>query len=448
MPETQQQRRDESSTGRGGAPKMYRRRSPRVLAGVAGGLADHLGVRVVWVRLAFTLLSVLSGMGLFAYALLWMFVPQRASGAGETAGSRRERQQGIGLLVLGVGLTVAAGSVSGLFSGWGAIPIAVAVVGAAVVWHEADESQRRRWRASTRDGVAGVLLGGGGFGAVVRILAGIALVATAILVVVLRNGSFDQVRFALLAVVAALVGVAVLTVPFWLRQARDLSEERKARIRTDERAAIATHLHDSVLQTLALIQKQSESSREVAWLARRQERELRSWLYGPNGYRSGSDTAGSAGEEESAQPGAEHVQRDTRLSAAVATACAEVEDRFGVSAQPVVVGDIGLDEAVLALVQAGREAMVNAAKHAGVDEVSVYTEVEETKVTLFVRDRGVGFDPAAVGSDRHGLTDSVRGRIERNGGSCRLRTTVGEGTEVQLELPLRTNRRATKEEAA
>lgn len=449
MPDTQQPRRGEPQIDRGGTPKMYRRRSPRVLAGVASGLADHLGVRVVWVRLAFTLLSVLSGMGLFAYALLWMFVPQRASGEQEESGSRRERQQGFGLLVLGAGLTVAAGSVYGLFSGWGTVPIAVAVVGAAVVWHEADESQRRRWRVSTRDGVAGMFRGGGGVGAAVRIFAGIALVATAILVVVLRNGSFDQVRFALLAVVAALVGVAVLTVPFWLRQARDLSEERKARIRTDERAAIAAHLHDSVLQTLALIQKQSESSREVAWLARRQERELRGWLYGPSGYRSGADVAGPAGGQEATEAVSEHSgQHDTGLSSALARACAEVEDRFGVSVQPVVVGDIELDERVLALVQAGREAVVNAAKHAGVDEVSVYTEVEETKATLFVRDRGVGFDPAAVAADRHGLADSVRGRIERSGGSCRLRTTPGEGTEVQLELPLRTNRRTMSEEVA
>src|SRR5699024_8770016 len=315
------------------------------------------------------------------------------------------------------------------------------------VWHEADESQRRRWRAGTRGGVAGAVLGGGGTAAAVRVLAGIALVATSILVVVMRNGSFAQVRFALLAVLAALVGVAVLTVPFWLRLARDLNEERKARIRTDERAAIAAHLHDSVLQTLALIQKQSESSREVAWLARRQERELRSWLYGPNGYRSGAGSPEPGDAGDTSQPHAgDTTPQDTRLSTTLSSACAEVEDRFGVTVAPIVVGDTELDDSLLALVQAGREAVVNAAKHAMVDEVSVYAEVEDSKATLFVRDRGVGFDPDTVGADRHGLTDSVRGRIERNGGTCRLRTAVGEGTEVQLELPLRTNRRDTTEE--
>lgn len=416
------------------APKMYRRRSARVLGGVAGGLADHLGVRVLWVRLAFALLSGLGGMGLFGYALLWVFVPQRSEAETARQSSRRERQQGIGLLVLGAGLTAAGGLVSGLLSGWVAIPVAAALVGAAVVWREADESQRRRWRVGARTGVAGALLGGGGLSAVVRICAGIALVATGVLLVVLRNGSLDQVRVALLAVLATLVGVAVLTVPFWLRMGRDLSEERKARIRTDERAEIAAHLHDSVLQTLALIQKRSESPREVARLARGQERELRGWLYGPTGYgNTGTASEGEAGEDvvtDSASPA------EASLSAALGAACGEVEDSFGISVQHVVVGDAELDATLAALVQAAREAVVNAAKHAGVDEVSVYAEVEPERATLFVRDRGAGFDPDAVGGDRHGIADSVRGRIERNGGTVRLRTAPGEGTEVQLELPL------------
>src|SRR5699024_6581050 len=203
-PTMQQRRRAEPGNGRDGAPKMYRRRSPRVLAGVAGGCADHLGVRAVWWRLTFALLSVASGMGLFAYALLWMFVPQGAGGEQDQPGSRRERQQGIGLLIVGAALTVVGGSVYGVLSCGGVVTLAVALVGAAVVWHEADESQRRRWRAGTRSGVAGAVLGGGGLAATVRIFAGIALVAASILVVVMRNGSFEQVRFASLAVLAAL----------------------------------------------------------------------------------------------------------------------------------------------------------------------------------------------------------------------------------------------------
>ncbi|MDQ0377460.1 signal transduction histidine kinase [Amycolatopsis thermophila] len=408
-------------------PRMYRRRSSRVVAGVASGLADHLGVKVLWVRATFAVLAAFGGAGMVAYGLLWVFVPQRRREETEAPATAKEKQQAIGLLILGIGLLVAGGAITGAINGWVAVPLALALVGAAVVWREADESQRRRWRIGARSGVAGVVLGGGGWSAAIRILAGVALVITGIGVVVLRSGSLDQVQFALLAVLATLVGVAVLTVPFWLRMVRDLGEERRARIRTEERAEIAAHLHDSVLQTLALIQKQAEAPKEVARLARSQERELRGWLYGPSGY------------------GTPKTERATRqLSEAIAGACGEVEDTFAISVSQVVVGDAELDDRLTALVLAAREAMVNAAKHAGVDEVSVYAEVEPTAVTVFVRDRGKGFDPDAVSEDRHGLADSIRGRMERNGGTTRLRTSPGEGTEVQLEMPVKADSGGTR----
>ncbi|MFI5606103.1 PspC domain-containing protein [Amycolatopsis sp. NPDC051903] len=408
-------------------PKMHRRRNGRAVAGVAGGLADHLGVPVVWVRLAFALLAALNGAGLLAYGLLWVFVPQRAEDAPETESSNKERQQAYGLIALGIGLAIASGTLSGTIRGWVALPLVIAMLGAAVVWREADESQRRRWRTGARGGVTGALVGQGGRGAaIIRILAGVALVATGIGVVVFQSGTFDQVKFALLAVLATLFGVAVLTVPFWLRLVRDLGDERRARIRTDERAEIAAHLHDSVLQTLALIQRQADQPHEVARLARGQERELRGWLYGAGGYGKPSDKK-TKEEEEGAVP----------LSEALATACGEVEDQFAISVNQVVVGDVELNEPLTALVQAAREAIVNAAKHAGVEEVSVYAEVELTEVTVFVRDRGKGFDPDVVPADRHGLADSIRGRMERHGGTCKLRTAPGEGTEVQLAMPLK-----------
>lgn len=409
--------------------RMYRRRDQRVLAGVAGGLADHLGVNVVWVRATLAALCVLGGAGVMAYAMFWVFVPQRAEDDTGAYVPPRERRQAVGLMALGVGLAVASSALSGVFSGWVAAALAIALIGAVVVWREADESQRESARSGTRTGFAGALLGGGGWTAVVRIVAGVALVATGIMVVVLRSGSLDQVQFALLAVVAALIGVAVLTVPFWLRMVRDLSEERRARIRTEERAEIAAHLHDSVLQTLALIQKQAESPREVARLARSQERQLRGWLYGASGYGA-------------SEPGAD---RDVRmLSELIAQACGEVEDTFAISVQQVVVGDAEVGEELLALVQAAREAMVNAAKHSGVREVSVYVEVEPSVVSVFVRDRGAGFDPAAVPPDRRGLTDSIRGRMERNGGTWELRTAPGEGTEVRLRMPVRAKKEAAQ----
>ncbi|WP_034287311.1 PspC domain-containing protein [Amycolatopsis benzoatilytica] len=411
-------------------PKMYRSRSGRTVAGVASGLAEHLGVPVVWVRVVFALLAALNGAGLLAYGLLWVFVPQSSEEAA-TAPKPNDRQRAYGLIVLGIGLAIASSTLTGTIRGWVAVPLAVAALGAAVVWREADESQRRRWRAGARDGVAGALVGEGGrVAAAIRILAGVALVATGIGVVVFATGSFDQVKFSLIAVLATLVGVAVLTIPFWLRLVRDLSDERQARIRTDERAEIAAHLHDSVLQTLALIQRQADQPAEVARLARGQERELRGWLYGPGGYGKPSETRTKEEEEGARQ----------QLSEALAAACGEVEDQFAISVGQVVVGDAELNPALTALVQAAREAIVNAAKHAGVGEVSVFAEVEPTEVTVFVRDRGKGFDPDVVPADRHGLADSIRGRMERHGGTCKLRTAPGEGTEVQLAMPVKASK--------
>ncbi|HEX6360129.1 PspC domain-containing protein [Actinophytocola sp.] len=391
--------------------KMRRRRSGRAVAGVAGGLADHLGISVLWVRMAFALLAAFAGAGVMAYGLLWVFVPQARNEPKQTDVSPKEKQQARGLLAMGIGLAIGVGALSGMVNGWVASGLVVTLVGAALVWREADEQQRRRWK------VVGAVVGTGGRSALFRILTGAVLVVTGIAVFLARSVNLDQMQFALLAVIAALGGVAVLFVPFWLRLVRDLGEERTQRIRTEERAEIAAHLHDSVLQTLALIQKQSEAPREVLRLARGQERQLRGWLYGPSGYGGGTQNGPEV------------------LSEAIARACGEVEDTFAIKVQQVVVGDCPLDERLTGLVYAAREATVNAAKHAGVGEVSVYAEVEPDAVEIFVRDRGKGFDPEAVSEDRHGLADSIRGRMERNGGELRLRTGLGEGTEVHLRMP-------------
>jgi signal transduction histidine kinase len=415
----------EASRDRANAPvpagdvvKMRRRRNGRAVAGVAGGIADHLDVRVLWVRLAFALLAALGGAGVLAYGLLWVFVPQQSREEAQKDVSRKERQQARGLLALGIGLAIGAGTLSGTLNGWVAGGVGVTLVGIALVWREADDSTRRR----ARHGMLGAVLGDGGRSALIRVLAGATLVVAGIVVFLIRSVNLDQMQFALLSVLATLVGVAVLTVPFWLRLVRDLGEERRARIRTEERAEIAAHLHDSVLQTLALIQKQSEAPREVLRLARGQERQLRGWLYGPSGYGRKADG------------GADGDVRMT-LAEAISQACGEVEDQFAIQVQQVVVGDCELDEKLTGLVFAAREAVVNAAKHAEVSDVSVYAEVEPERVTIFVRDRGKGFDAGAVPADRHGLADSIRGRMERNGGELRLRTAPGEGTEVALLMP-------------
>jgi signal transduction histidine kinase len=183
-----------------------------------------------------------------------------------------------------------------------------------------------------------------------------------------------------------------------------------ARARADERAEVAAHLHDSVLQTLALIQRESSASDPIRRLARRQERELRQWLY-----RS----------EDAADQGF----RD-----AINAMTAEIDDVSVVEVETVVVGDRPMDARHEALVRAGREAAINAVKHSGAAAVSIYAEVAGGTTTLYVKDRGVGFDMAMVPDDRRGIADSIVGRIERYGGNAAVTSAPGQGTEVRLTM--------------
>ena len=401
----------------GVTPPVLRRRSGRFIAGVAGGVADHLGVNVLWVRAAFVVLAAIGVAGVLAYGLLWICLKQEQPGVAHTPG-RAERQQALGLVALGIGAGLSAAALGNPALGWIVGPLGVAAMGAAAVWREADAPRHHRRTEATLSGVAA-----GGRSARWRVLAGVMFVLAGIVVFLRGNLQLGQIQFALLAVLAALAGVGVITVPWWLKLVRELGEQRRERIVETERAEIATHLHDSVLQTLALIQRQSDQPREVLRLARGQERELRHWLYGPTGYKRPSSRAGGHALAEG-------------LAAAITAAAAEVADTHVIDVRPVVVGDCALDDGLRALVLAAREAIVNAVKHAQVGEVSVYVEVEPDQVHVFVRDRGVGFDPAAVPQDRHGLADSVHARMTRHGGTVRLRSTAGEGTEVHLRMPV------------
>ena len=396
-------------------PKLTRRRDGAIIGGVAGGIADHLHVPVLWVRTTFVLLA-LTGAGVLAYALLWIFVPQRARSAQEppVPASSLERQQAIGIAAVGVALLIAATAL-GLGPGvsWVLVPLGLAAVGGAFIWREADDARRARWRRTA----AGIV--GPSKSSLWRLIGGCVLVIGGLAVFALGQLDFNAVRSALIAVLLTLVGVAIITIPWWLRLVRDLGDERRGRIQERERAEIAAHLHDSVLQTLALIQRQPGDAREVQRLARSQERQLRTWLYGPAGYAS-------AGEAQ--------TPTVSTLAVALSEAAGEVEDTYAIAVTPVIVGDVPMDQHLAALVAAAREAMVNAAKHAGVQEVSVYAEVEDGTASVFVRDRGSGFDPAAVGADRRGLTDSIRGRMERHGGTATVRSTPGEGTEIELSV--------------
>lgn len=393
-------------------PELKRRASGRVVGGVAGGVADHLDVDVTKVRVVFALLSVVIGAGVVAYGLLWMFT---SVGTDEVRPDRTERRRAYGLIALAlVGANVVGIGLGGSSSGV-IVPVVVVIIGATLVWRELDSAGTRSAATVRPRRQRTSVLGWA------RIVAGVTLVVIGLCVVVVARVDVRSLQSSLLAVVVTIVGLGLLTVPLWVKLWRALAEERAARIRHDEREDIASHLHDSVLQTLALIQKQSGDSGEVTRLARSQERELRRWLFG--------------GAE------ADH----SSLVAALTTISGEVEDHYGVTVDPVTVGDVALDdppevsgltkEVSTALLGATREALVNAAKHSGATSIDLYAEAAGDAVEVFVRDRGCGFDPATVPDDRQGLARSVRARIERRGGHVHVRSTPGRGTEIHIRVP-------------
>ncbi|TIC84321.1 ATP-binding protein [Nocardioides sp. GY 10127] len=408
-----------------GPRRAYRDTSAPVLGGVAGGLAEHLGVGVLAVRVAFLVTAVLGGLGVMLYAALWIFLPpareqvlspglaSHERGGRRQAGGRRLQDVGplVALAALGVGVLLLLESVLGRAAVFW--PLAVAVVGVALLWRQADEAQRARW-LDPRSGLDPVrmVFGTGGWAAYARVAAGLALVLAALLWFVLGDGSLAGVGDLALAVGLGFAGIAVVLGPWTYRLATDLGAEREERVRSQERADMAAHLHDSVLQTLALIQRSADDPAAVARLARAQERDLRAWLY------------------------ADEVAGAETLAGALRALAADTEERFPVTVEVVAVGDAPFSEALRPLVAAAGEAVVNAAKHADVDRVDVYAEVGAREAEVNVRDRGVGFDPDRVAEDRLGLRRSIHERMTRHGGRAVVRTAPGEGTEVRLHLPL------------
>jgi signal transduction histidine kinase len=246
-----------------------------------------------------------------------------------------------------------------------------------------------------------------------RVVGGVVLVATGIAALA-SDGDLSSVPRSVAALTLALAGVLLVVGPYAGRLLSEVRSAERERIRTEERAEMAAHLHDSVLQTLALMQRSADDPRRMVLLARRQERELRQWLYG-----GGPEAATEGSVAERAQ-----------------ALAAEIEIDHDVPVELVVVGDHPGNEALAALLGAVREASVNAARHAGTDEVDVYLEIGPTSAVAFVRDKGCGFDPAAVAADSHGITHSIRGRLERCGGRARVESAPGAGTEWELEVPL------------
>ena len=403
---------------RGTGGPLRRDPAERLAGGVASGVAAWKGFNVTTVRIVFVLVALIpSGFFVPLYVVGWLLIP--AAGEDSSIASRaRSDSRGIALAAGLATLLAFLLFVFGVFNvGWidgYAWPQLITVAGLVLIWRNASPEEqatlrrlaeplgaaagpqtRTRWSA-IRLGIAALLIVGG---------AGWLASAHESLALLRPLG----------AVLLVIAGIVLVLGPWWLRIARDLVLERQARIRTQERVEMAARIHDSVLQTLALIQRRADDPQKVVQLARLQERELRSWLFEGRGLNE-------ADEDMTVAAGVRQIQQD-------------VESRYGVPVEAVTVGDCTLDENLNALLAAAREATVNAAKWSGASVISLFAEVEPDSVSLVVRDRGKGFDPSAVPEDRKGLAESVHGRMTRRGGTAVVTSAEGEGTKVSLKMP-------------
>jgi signal transduction histidine kinase len=383
-----------------------------------------MGVEPIVVRLAACVLVLANGIGVMLYIVAWVVLPDegeaaaqaqahpQAGPAGPDSGRSIELALAIGCITLGVLLLIRW--TLPFFPDHIVWPGAVAATGLAVVWTRVDERDRARWRE------LGARLPGnpvdalrGGVSVWVRLLFGAVMLIAGLGLFLGTNDAFGAIGQIGVAVLATVVGGALLLGPWIVRLWRHSRNEARERMRAEARADMAAHLHDSVLQTLALIQRHADEPEQSRSLARRQERALRAWLY---------DDRTPDGNAET-------------LAAALDQVTDEVEaDHRGVEVDVVTVGDRPVDAQVQALLGAVREAVVNAAKHSGAAEVSVYVEASGDRIEAFVRDRGRGFDPAATPGDRRGIADSIVGRMRRHGGWAEVHSTPGEGTEVTFEM--------------
>ncbi|MBM9462146.1 PspC domain-containing protein [Aeromicrobium sp. YIM 150415] len=394
-------------------PRATRPVDRRIVGGVAAGLSDHLNVPVLWIRIGFVVATWFNAAGIIGYLLLWRFLPlsspddtpgiasaTRAGMRGAERTSAREIAQTVAIGAVGLGVFALISILGGGVSSRLLIPVLAGALGVALIWRQLDDATWSSWLRQTR---------GAGYWA--RIAAGLGLVGLAAVYVISEGRGWNATLDLVAAVVVAVLGIGLILGPWIGSLWHDLESERRERIRSQERADMAAHLHDSVLQTLALLQKNAADPRTVATLARRQERELRTWLYGDE------------------MPGDGTAVRSLRTEAE------DVETTHRVAVELVAVGDHPLSADAVALVRAAREAMVNAAKHAGSERVDVYAEFAADRGEVFVRDRGVGFDPDGVADDRQGIRGSIVERMRRHGGEATVKSTPGEGTEIVLTMP-------------
>jgi signal transduction histidine kinase/phage shock protein PspC (stress-responsive transcriptional regulator) len=382
-----------------GGGLVHRDLDDQIVSGLAAGIAHRLGIEPIYVRAAFVVFALVWGFGVIAYLAGWAATsgPQVPAPPAHPSASRGQR---IGLAMIGAGalLTLRA---FGLWPGnivvW---PSAAVVFGAAFLLDQREVDSRaallRMFDPNDGRGRSRTFIG------VVLLIIGLSLFGSA---------AVPEIGAAMVAVVVSVVGLTLVFGPWIWRLAGDLGSERRERIRQEERAEMAAHLHDSVLQTLALIQRTDEP-RKMVTLARAQERELRKWLY---------DRAPETGEE--------------RLTDALQAAADRIEEDFDIPVEVVSVGEAPLTDRFRALAAAAGEALTNAAKHAGADRISIYMESTEDTVEVFVTDQGTGFDKSRVNGDRRGIADSIEARMARHGGTAEIFSAPGEGTEVHLTMP-------------
>jgi len=385
---------------------------PRTTAvtGVAAGLSDHLGVSATRVRIILVAASLIAGAGALFYLWCWAFMPLRS---GDARPTRRVPVAWILSAAAAVSLAGLASATASVSYVWvdGSLPSMTGYAWAfptTVPWVVATTL------LATGAGVwaAGIDRGdparGPRHALVIRVFTGAVLIA--VFALVMGTTGVLGTRAIVIQLLVPAAGLAVVVASTVLQAWRRVVDDRVGRMRDEQRAAMAAHLHDSVLQTLALIQNRAGASTEVSRIARAQERELRAWLY------------------DGDSPADSDLPTDLRDYAGA------LELDFPVRIDVVSTGS-SAERASGELAAAAREAMLNAARHAGGD-VSVYIEGAASAVEVFIRDRGDGFDPADVPADRWGVRESIVGRMRRAGGTAVIRSGAGvRGTEVRLSVP-------------
>ncbi len=382
-------------------PTLERRE--RMIAGVSGGIAAELGLGVIWVRLGFIALFAAGGWGALLYAVVWGWMsveeyrrPNVIVHRVPKARNQRERIAGSAVATFGIFLLL--DQLIGLPN---ALVWPLGLLGAGII------VLLQRVSRTSSASLGRPLL-------IAQTVGGLVLVGVAIVLLIRPLSDWSQASAGMAIGVGIGLGFLALLAPWWWRLLADLDAERTARVRSEERADVAAHIHDSVLQTLSLIQRHGDDPQKMVGLARRQERELRNWLDPGRIDRTGAGVRG---------------QLDEMIS--------DLEDLHGIAVDTVVVGDCLVDPAIEAMLGAAREAIVNAAKHARVDQIDVYIEIQPDEIQAFIRDSGLGFDPSIIAEDRQGIRHSIQQRMQRAGGSATITSAPGHGTEVELALPRR-----------